>query len=335
VLQLGTETIYRWLRSRKLRGFRISQKAWRIEERDLRSFMKKQNVSELLFEEYAAENKLGVLDHEPVIDGKNRRIDYRLRHKDQTLWFEVKEFAEDPISFGEGTGGAYDPYIGIRKKIDEASKKFREYPDENCSLILYNRNLNLVDISTPFIVLGAMLGNLSYQIPIDLERGVVNGPERQFFSDGGKLVNPRTKTPENTRISAVIALEKLAVGKKEFHIRLAAHEQAENRRLSWEETLEWLRSESEAYQRTALRALVYENPYASRRLPVEIFTGPYDVRWGPAADQPYITRLYAGPEIQKLEAAEHELELDLGPLHKMMKRQQEKTATSEQPSETT
>lgn len=133
----------------------------------------------------------------------------------------------------------------------------------------------------------------------------------------------------------MIALEKLAVGKKEFHIRLAAREQAENRRLSWEETLEWLRSESEAYQRTALRALVYENPYASRRLPEDIFTGPYDVRWGLAADQPYINRLYAGPEIQKLEAAEHELELDLGPLQKMMERQQEQTATSAQPSETT
>jgi excisionase family DNA binding protein len=322
-LQLGVETVYRWLRAGKLRGSRISQKAWRVEESDLRSFMRKQNVSEVLFEDYMAEQKLGVPDHEPILPGKNRRVDYRLRFNDQTLWFEVKEFAEDPSCFGEGRGGAYDPYIGIRKKIDEASKKFREYPGESCSLVLYNRNLNLVDISTPFIVLGAMLGNLSHRVPMDFERGAVNGRPREFFSEGGKLIDPRTKTPTNTRISAVIALEKLAVGKREIQIALAKKERGEDRRLSWEETFEWLRSEEEAYQRTALRALVYENPFAAKRLPNDIFTGPYDARWGPEPDKPYIRRLYAGAELEKLEAAERELELDLGPLEKMMKRRRE------------
>ncbi len=326
-LQLGVETIYRWLRAGKLRGSRISQKAWRVEKSDLRSFMRKQNVSEVLFEDYMAEQKLGVPDHEPIVPGKNRRVDYRLHFKDQILWFEVKEFAEDPTCFGEGKGGSYDPYIGIRKKIDEASKKFREYAGESCSLVLYNRNLNLIDISTPFIVLGAMLGNVSYRVPIDFERGVVNGPHSQVFSEGGKLINPRTKNPTNTRISAVIALEKLAVGEKEFHIALARKERAEDRRLSWEETFEFQRSEKEAYQRTALRALVYENPYAAKRLPDDIFMGPYDARWGPEPNEPRITRLYAGAELEKLEAAEKELELDLGPVQKMMKRQQEKAST--------
>ena len=126
-LQLGVETIYRWLRAGKLRGSRISQKAWRVEKSDLRSFMRKQNVSEVLFEDYITEQKLGVADHEPIVPGKNRRVDYRLHFKDQILWFEVKEFAEDPSCIGEGKGGWFDPYIGIRKKIDEASKKFREY----------------------------------------------------------------------------------------------------------------------------------------------------------------------------------------------------------------
>jgi hypothetical protein len=100
-LQLAVETVYRWLRSGKLRGARISQKAWRVAERDLRSFMTKQNVSELLFEGYITEHRLGVPDRESVVPGKSRRIDYRLSFKDQTLWFEVKEFAEDPSSFAE------------------------------------------------------------------------------------------------------------------------------------------------------------------------------------------------------------------------------------------
>src|SRR5579859_5472819 len=37
-LDLNIETIYRWLRTRKIRASRISQKAWRIPERELASF---------------------------------------------------------------------------------------------------------------------------------------------------------------------------------------------------------------------------------------------------------------------------------------------------------
>ena len=83
-LQLAVETVYRWLRSGKLRGVRISHKAWRITEENLRSFMKKQNVSELLFEDCLDEYKLGVPEREPAIPGKRRKIDYRLIFENQT-----------------------------------------------------------------------------------------------------------------------------------------------------------------------------------------------------------------------------------------------------------
>ena len=38
-LKLGVDTIYRWLRTKKLPGTRLSRKAWRISEDDLRVFM--------------------------------------------------------------------------------------------------------------------------------------------------------------------------------------------------------------------------------------------------------------------------------------------------------
>lgn len=321
-LQLAVETVYRWLRTRKLRGARISHKAWRVAEEDLRSFMKKQNVSELLFEDYLDEYKLGVPDREPTVPGKSRKIDYRLPFKDSTLWFEVKEFAEDS-SIVNGRGGAYDPYVGIRKKIDEAAKKFREYHGESCSLVLYNRNINLVDICTPWIVLGAMLGNVAWRIPMDFERGIETGPASTFFAEGGKLIHPHKKEPRNTTLSAVIALEKLPVGNREFRIVLAKKEQEENRRLSWEEFFEFLQKQGDAYHRTVLRVLVYENPYAKKRLPPDIFHGPFDVRWGPIEGQPYIDRLYVGSELGKLELAERQFGLNLGPMQ-ARKRQKRK-----------
>lgn len=105
-LDLNVETIYRWLRTRKIRASRISQKAWRIPERELASFIRRRNVSELLFEEYAEEYKLGRLEYEPTFPGSTRRVDYRIAHPKYPLWFEVKEFDDDPTLSGSGGGGS-------------------------------------------------------------------------------------------------------------------------------------------------------------------------------------------------------------------------------------
>ena len=214
-LQLAVKTVYRWLRSGKLRGTRISHKAWRISQHDLHSFihsfMTKRNVSEILFEEYVREHRLGTPDHEPVVPGKSRRVDYRLPFRGQPLWFEVKEFAEDPQSFAEGGGGPFDPHVAIRKKIHKASEKFREYGGECCSLVLYNDTVNLAEICSPEIVLGAMLGNVSFSVPMD---GIETGPAHWFFANRGRLLQPG----KNTTISAVIALERLTVGHRRFRI---------------------------------------------------------------------------------------------------------------------
>lgn len=155
------ETVYRWLRDGKLRGSRISPKAWRVAQHDFRALMR--NVSEVLFEDYLEKYKMGVPEREPAVLGKTKRIDYRLSFKGQALWFEVKEFAADAsLAKGDTEAAFFDPYVGIRNKIDKASEKFREYKGECCSLVLYNQNLNLVHVCTPDIVLGAMLGNVSW-----------------------------------------------------------------------------------------------------------------------------------------------------------------------------
>jgi excisionase family DNA binding protein len=315
-LQLAVDTIYRWLRRGKLRGTRISNKAWRVSELDLASFMKKQNVSELLFEEYLDERKLGAPDHEPVVPGKIKPIDYRLSFNDKTLWFEVKEFADDPAGLLPG-GGPYDPYIGIRKKISKAREKFRDYDGECCSLVLYNRAANLVDICTPELALGAMLGNVGVRYPANLEGDSPTWSGAMIFTGGGKLIHPHTKAPQNRTISAVIALERLATGQREFKIKVAQREIAEQRALSWNEFDAFFKSEGPVYEKTALRAIVYENPHAANPLPADIFRGPFDERWGRDGD--VIRRVYAGPELTKLEELEHALELDLGPLEKMMR----------------
>jgi excisionase family DNA binding protein len=320
-LNLNVETIYRWLRNRKLHGSRISHKAWRVPERELTAFIRRQNVSELLFEEYASEYRLGTLEYEPQYLRSTRRIDYRLNHGGQWLWFEVKEFSDDP-SIVAGPGGAFDPHVGIRTKISKAAEKFRDYDNECCSLVLFNEHVNLVDICTPRIVLGAMLGSVGFSIPINLETGEETGPVKNIFMDGGKLIHPHIKKPQNTTISAVIALERFTVGQTELQIAVERKERAEQRSLSLEEHLAMLDADREAYGRRVLRTIVYENPHARKALPRDIFTAPFDERWGQDGD--LIKQIFIGSELKRLNDTEHELGLDQGPFFRHAQRRARK-----------
>jgi excisionase family DNA binding protein len=314
-LQVVTTTVYRWLRSGKLRGSLVSPKAWRVTQRELEAFMRRQTISELLFEQYLMDNELGPAEHEPIIAGRTSGLDYRLTHRGQPLWFEVKEFGEADV----GGGGAFDPYISIRNRIGKAAKQFSDYRGESCSIVFYNDRLNLASIYAPEIVLGAMLGNVSVSVQVNLQTGEEVGPPRTGFSEGGKLINPTLKVPQNTTISAIIALERLGVGGRGFRVIVAAKEAAEDRRLPWMEFFELLQADREKHNRHVLRTMVYENPYAAVPLPRDIFNGPYDERWGPFENEPLIGRIFAGPELLKLEESERQFDLHLGPIQRLAK----------------
>lgn len=318
-LQVVTTTVYRWLRSGKLRGSLVSAKAWRITQRELDAFMRRQTISEVLFEQYLADNGMGA-DREPVVAGRVARLDYRLIHGGLLLWFEVKEFGESDF----GGGGAFDPYISIRNRIGKAAKQFTDYKGESCSIVFYNDRLNLASIYAPEIVLGAMLGNVSVTMPVDFSTGKETGPPRTGFSEGGKMIEPNLKVPQNTTISAIIALERLGVGGREFRVMVAAKEVTEARRLSWAEFFELLQADREKNNRYVLRTMVYENPYAAVPLPRDLFNGPYDERWGPLENKPLIGRIFTGPDLQKLEESEQQFDLHLGPLAKVAKNESKK-----------
>lgn len=315
-LQIDPETVRRWLRAKKLRASRISAKAWRISEKDLADFVKQkeggQNLSEILFEQYSLEQGFGQLEHHPAFPGTTRLVDYRIVRGDQALWFEVKEFAEDKeLALGK-KGGAFDPYASIRRKIGKAREKFRNHDGECCNLVLFNEGFNLVHISSPHTVLGAMLGNAGFTVPIHLESGRQIGPPRDIFMEGGTL-----QTDQNTTISSVIALERFPVGHKQFRIKVEQKERNEGRNLSYAEYFEAIDSDRPAYDRSCLRAIVYENPFANKALPRDIFTGPFDERWAASDDK--LGLIYEGPELSDLRQAEYSLDLD-NPLARILNR---------------
>jgi hypothetical protein len=51
---------------------------------------------------------------------------------------------------------------------------------------------------------------------------------------------------------------------------------------------------------TQPRLIVHENPYASRPLSGELFSGPYDVRYGVDNDG-YISRIFVGDQLHAVE----------------------------------
>src|SRR5215469_401266 len=170
---------------------------------------KTKNVSEVEFEKYLASQDLNDWDYEPEISGKNQRPDYRLRYAATDLFLEVKEFRQGPKQ-QPPQGGAYDPYTAIREKIDSAREKFKNFKEQCCSLVLFNVDAWLVHLDDFWIIAGAMLGDLGFSFPVDMETGSAVGEPTWAFLKRGKMIDYKHLRPQNTTISALIALTPLA-----------------------------------------------------------------------------------------------------------------------------
>jgi hypothetical protein len=63
---------------------------------------------------------------------------------------------------------------------------------------------------------------------------------------------------------------------------------------------------------------VYENPHAANPLPADIFTGPFDERWGPVENR--IDLKVVGPRMEDLQKREREVDLPFGPYKRYLER---------------
>jgi hypothetical protein len=131
------------------------------------------------------------------------------------------------------------------------------------------------------------------------------GEPNYTFLKRGKMINYKRMEPQNTTISALVVLENLAVGQRRAQVEIGRRKRELGRALDGEELWSFLHElpgSGVDNGQLALRVVVYENPYARIHLTREIFSGPFDERYGPEGN--YIVRIYAGAEIQRLEAME-------------------------------
>lgn len=74
------------------------------------------------------------------------------------------------------------------------------------------------------IMMGSMLGDLGMSFPMDTETGTTVGEPTWSFLKRGKMIDYKRRQPQNTTISALVALTTLALGQRPFEIELERKE---------------------------------------------------------------------------------------------------------------
>jgi hypothetical protein len=265
--------------------------------------MNNKTESEKLFEQYLDSSGFaGKWTYEPLIEGKTKRPDYLLHWGACHCFFEVKELRKKP-SEPTKWPAHINPYSSLRAEIDEARRKFKEFKEYSCSLVVYCIDDALGRFLDAEHVLGAMLGDLGITAEYDPEKGeVIAGSEKNAFLSGGRMVNPRDGTPQNTTISAVVVLGQF---RDNIEIERALSEEVKkhDKELSGPEIM-GLRMElyTDHPVKTAPRVVVVENPFARIALAADLFMGLFDERW--RLREGRVERVFAGKKLMEWEAVQ-------------------------------
>jgi hypothetical protein len=232
-------------------------------------------------------------EFEKEYEGKRKRPDYTITRDDRVFLFDTKDF--DPITPQFGFQ-QFDPYIRIRQRIDDGRKKFKAFKKFPCSVVLRNTGNPYVDVESPDIVLGAMYGDSGFEVPLYVGPGISQTPPpppRNTFLGRGKMV--RKNYTQNTTISALISLRYVAVGTR----RLKAIFK-ELPHLSVAQSIEVARERLAGFDMNErhLGVIVWESAVARIPLSRDLFTGPYDLRWGvEGSDQKVV---FEGEQLREL-----------------------------------
>jgi hypothetical protein len=215
-------------------------------------------VSEVLFNCYLARHGYVFEAQPPILLGKRKQLDNRVVFEGAAVYFEVKEF-EGELTLPPGiTRGVFveegiDPYKPLFTKLKEAWAQLEDYKEFSGSVVLYNNSSKAIFLQ-PGIVLGAMLGPMAWHFDASgAENTVFSNPDGTGFK-GSRMFDDKASEARYKHFSSVIVLESYA-GEP--------------------------------------RVSVYDNPFATIKLPEKMFRGPYDERWR-VNDAGAIEQVYKG-----------------------------------------
>lgn len=224
--------------------------------------------------------------------GKSKKPDYSVTLGSVTYLFDVKD--ADPQATPAGFVQLDDPHPEIVERIKAGQKKFREYKEFPCSVVMQNNGNFSAMFEQPSVVLGTMYGRVRFSVPLYVGDGPPPEPAASpgfVFTDGAWFQPNR-----NTRISALITLRRIAVGRR----RLRRTRQ-DNPGMTFDDAhnLACERFGADYVEELQQGVIVWENAYARVPLPRDAFNGPYDERYG--LDGSDITQVFRGSAFEELD----------------------------------
>ena len=259
--------------------------------------------SETLLPEYFRAHGLTDIEVEPAIENSNNRPDYRLRADGTEVLLEVEDFNAKPEDL-RVRRGTYNPYGPIRENISAARRKFKGMEGHCCCLVLQNQEKPRIGLNWQ-IVVGAMLSDLGIPFSTNTSTGQAEILKTEQVAQGdGGAIEHLGMAPENAIVSAIIVVERYAIGERRFRLFVHEREQELGRELSVEEYLQ-LVEQSVGSERdlslNQIRVRVHENPYARVPLDRRLFRGPFDERYGLIDGPNRWGQVYAGRGVAEFE----------------------------------
>ncbi len=245
---------------------------------------------ELQFERYLDSMHYSC-EFEKSYPGRAKKPDYTVAAS-QVFLADVKDF--DPYVPTLGAQQV-DVHSRIREKIQAGYKKFKEYKDFPCCVVLQNNGNPHVSVAEPAIVLGCMYGTVGFQVPIYIRNGpppAGNPPApTPVFTGDAQMTATKNRT-----ISALLSLREVAVG-----ILRVRKIRKENKGIGYDDavTLASQMFEDFDYDEMQLGVIVWENAHARLPLSRELFRGTYDERFG--LEDGYVQRIFCGSGMAELE----------------------------------
>jgi hypothetical protein len=233
--------------------------------------MNQKNESDLLFERYLTTQNLQ-FEYEPELEATTNRIDYLVQHPEGQLYLEVKQIQRPlpPRGFS-----VMQPYSPIRSHIHDGAKQFRHLPNTINALVFAAGPNSFVNLTSSTAMLGAMYGDFVFRVPFNPSSG---HHEQSEVTTGFQLGNGKMLQKagiRNSRISAIISLHDYHTYAKEA-LRYLNTENGKSREEKWTEIQS---GEAPIQTETTPCVTVWDNAYARRRFPMDIFRGPMDARW--------------------------------------------------------
>jgi hypothetical protein len=211
-------------------------------------------------------------EFEKSYPGRAKKPDYTV-NANQVFLADVKDFDQFLPNLGVQQ---VDVHFRIREKIQAGYKKFKEYKDFSCCVVLQNNGNAHVPSEAPHVVLGCMYGTVAFRVPIFLGDGPPPADEppapTPVFTGDAQMT-----ATKNTTISALLSLREVGVG-----VRRARKIRKERKGMSVDDSIAIAtqRFEDFDYREMQLGVIVWENCHARLPLSRELFTGPYDERYG-------------------------------------------------------